>query len=400
MGQICVNQECQSPLEVVKQIISPSMIAIFAVSAIVLVAGIGLLLCFCFKCCCFRNRKRPVKSTIHTPQHQHQQPLSYQVNQDDIQGPSPYQVNQNDIQGPAPLPFDHRPNQKLGSQMFHTEEKIQVVPIMSPNYDYNNVDSIVPSRVEYYHQDQPHVQEYYEKGPPPPPKDTVDSTSALSDNYISKTYYDTTLNRNNAFSQHNPSRLSRPVSTGTELMPPQQKKSRASLSKDVLPSSGGVLMHLHQPVMNEKMGPIVNQDAKPPLDVGFFGFWDKEGHFHQGYTDEMMVIHGGVFDDLTYFHFDSVGKHDPIFVQDDMMAGSISGKRNGKGSQESSGNRLSIPDDGTRERGASLDVLSTPDDGKRERGASLDVLSIPDDGTRERGASLDVMRPDSIHNES
>jgi hypothetical protein len=72
--------------------------------------------------------------------------------------------------------------------------------------------------------------------------------------------------------------------------------------------------------MNQKIGPIVQEDPQPPDVPGFFGFWDKKGKFHQGFTDETHQIHGGVFDDHSYFHFGVFGTVEPVFVEDHMMA--------------------------------------------------------------------------------
>jgi hypothetical protein len=63
-------------------------------------------------------------------------------------------------------------------------------------------------------------------------------------------------------------------------------------------------------------GPIVQHFTIPPLEHGFFAFWDVEGKFHQGFQEVNengeSFIYAGVFDDVGLFHFGKVGDSLPV----------------------------------------------------------------------------------------
>lgn len=132
-----------------------------------------------------------------------------------------------------------------------------------------------------------------------------------------------------------------------------------------------------KPIMNQKVGPIVSDSRKPPPSPGFFGFWDRKGHLHQGYTDENLNIHYGVFDDQGYFHFGKFGSVEPIFVKESMMANAQAEE---KRSQKSRADSYEVDVERPIIRNSHIQTSEQP------RSDKLQVIT----GARETGGSMDV----------
>ncbi|KAJ3373765.1 hypothetical protein HDU91_004301 [Kappamyces sp. JEL0680] len=244
--------------------------------------------------------------------------------------PSPYRQEK---QGPAPLPADYRP---VAKQSYHVDEVIEMVPAASVphNHGYHQapVAPVVPMLPVQVAHVQPAPIPYAAAASPPyspygsgAASPLVDA-SAVSFNGPSSPMSQRPEqpsyggNRDMFGSPLAGNRRDSNQDSRLERNPSQRRLESESGRYRDLPPAGGPGLSAHRPVMNQKVGPIVSRSEQPPTDPGFFGFWDKSGHFHQGFTDDQLQIHGGVFDDQCYFYFGEFGTEEPVLVEDSMMA--------------------------------------------------------------------------------
>jgi hypothetical protein len=192
----------------------------------------------------------------------------------------PFSKRSNSV--PAPLPVDFRNR----AQTYHIEEHIEIIPVL-------------PS--------QPPMKRYsasYSQNGPISPTYSPTSTSPYATVYPNQEYH--VIKADPMY----------PENYGVPVQSLSQSYRDDDESNHVLTPA---LLQSYNSTMNEKVGPMVSKSRVPPSAQGFFGFWDKKGKFHQGYTDENLYIHGGVFDDQCYFYFGDLGE-DAVFVDDSMMA--------------------------------------------------------------------------------
>jgi hypothetical protein len=289
MGQVCLDQKCEDVPAAVKTFFTPTVIAIISASALLVCCGGSLLICRLCKCCCFAGRTKISPSSQHLPPDSHaMDPAATKYithleadRHDHTIEMQPLLKSQN--QGPAPLPASYQSPPK---QRFLLDEIIKFSPQPSPQYH-----QLVPPPPIYiqpmeilYHQDNPSTLGPYQD--PNSSGQAIDIFGSPLEGHQSKE---------------------------------ENEIDSPSVLRDLPPAAAPGLLG-HKPVMNQKIGPIVSSIKQPPSTPGFFGYWDKSGQYHQGFTDSAKVVYGGVFDDQCNFHFGQFGIEDPVRVEDDMMA--------------------------------------------------------------------------------
>lgn len=410
-GQVCVEQACVNAGDVAKTFFTPMMIAIFVAGGLVLLCG-PILLCFCCKCCCFAGRRigRGAKKIVAAPFHQRDNQTDNQRPRHEYRPSQPAAQSSSTYYGPSIPPSFSSPSpakpamnrgsivsvQKKGPAplssagyavpMFHSEERVEYLPVIpSANPDPPKKEEpfeFVPFEQYSAPAAEPIFKNPYAQGPVPVTSHQQQLQTPSNHQY-NQGSFQIEPRGSNLHQQQSPVSFNPPAEISFLAGASLGKSLKASNYHDISRESSP--MSLHKPVMTPAVGPI-GFDKEPPLESGFWGFWDRKGRYHQGYTDANQLIYGGVFDDLCYFHFNTVGDSEPVLVEDSMISGftplvevevtpaeyqnfdedlesrhTLSYASQTQGiSQIDSGSRpnhLSIPYEPHRERGESMDVL-------------------------------------------